>query len=140
MISHGDHGEGGKQRQGETKQEGEVACHPLAGSALDGPVPDGQCEREYQERGELQGKYGRAKKEKEAGGEGPDHQRAARIVIRAVLRERYFESRDEFLSNGATVQFSAYVVEVAWIDQHQVQEMARNKQQQESAERSAGIA
>src|SRR5207245_2382105 len=48
------HGVGGQQRRRETEQEGEVACHPLAGSPLDSPVPEEQREREHQERGELQ--------------------------------------------------------------------------------------
>ena len=88
MKPHGGHGEGGQQRRRETEQEGEVPCHPLAGRAPDGLVPEEQREREQQEWRELQGEHGRPEQQEEAGSEGPDHQRAARIVIRAVLGER----------------------------------------------------
>jgi len=68
------HGVGGQQRRRETEQEGEVACHPLAGSPLDSPVPEEQREREHQERGELQGEHGRPEQQEEACGEPPHHQ------------------------------------------------------------------
>jgi len=142
MKPYGGHGVVSEQRRRKTEQDGKVPCHTLARSALDGLVPEEQREREEQERGELQGEHGRPEQQEEACGEGSDHQRAARIVIRAVLSEWYFEFRDEFLSDSATVQFFSSVEEdqVAWIDQHQVEETARDKQQQESAECSAGIA
>ena len=136
MIPHGRHGVGSKQRGRDTEQDGEVPGLPLAGISLDGPVPEGQREREQQERSQLQGEHGRPEEQEEAGGEDPDHQRASRKVIRAVFGEGHFEARDEFLSDGAPVQLVEWVDEqVDWINQHQVQETAGNEQQQESAER-----
>src|SRR2546425_815839 len=136
MKPHGGHGEGGKQGRGETEDNGKVPRDTFTGSVLDGPVPEDQREREHQERGELQGEQGGPEQQEEACGEGPDHQRAARIVICAVLGEGQFKARDKLLRDGATVQFLAWIVEQgAWMDQYQVQEMARDKQQKESADR-----
>ena len=109
MSTECSHGVGGKQRRGETEQEGEVPCHPLADLALDSPVPEDQREREQAERGKLQGEQGRPEQQEEACGEGPDHQRAARIVIRAVFGEGHFKAREEFLRDRAPVQFFDWI-------------------------------
>ena len=63
-----------QQRRRKTEQEGEVACYPLAGSPLDGPVSEDQHEREHQERGELQGDHVRPEQQEEACGEPAHHQ------------------------------------------------------------------
>ena len=54
MKPHGRHGVVSEQRRRETEEHGKVACHPSAGRAPDGLVPEDQREREHQERGELQ--------------------------------------------------------------------------------------
>ena len=136
MSTEGDHGVGRKQRGRETEEQAEVACHPLAGISLDGPVPEDQRERGHQQRRKLQGEHGRPEQQEETCGEDPGHQRASGIIIYAVLGERECEPRDEFLSERAAGQFfGRKVEEVVWINQHQVQETARDKQQKESAER-----
>src|SRR5437879_13431410 len=91
MKPHRGHRVAGKQWGRETEEHGEVACHPLARIPLDGPVPEEQREREQEERSQLQGEQGRPEQPEEAGGEGPDHQRAPRIVVRTVLWEAHGE-------------------------------------------------
>ena len=140
MKPHGGHGVGSKHRRRETEKHGEVPCHPLAGIPLDGPVPEDQREREHQERSKLQGEQCRPEQHEEACGKGPNHQRAPRIVIRAVLGEGHGEACDEFLSDGASVElFTEIGEQIAWIQQNEVQETARDEEQKESAERYSQV-